>query len=187
MRPAMAAARSHEPVASQPSMTFSVTVIAGTSMKCWWIMPMPAAMASRGVWPMSGRSLKRIVPSSGATIPNRTFIRVVLPEPFSPSRPTMRPAGISRSIEWLARTEPYDFEIPRIRSIVAPCALMIAFERSGAAARVVLGRLHLDLAGRELLLDRLQLRRHRRGHHGIQRAVGRVAKLGAAGRGAVAV
>ena len=29
-------------------MTFSVTVMASTSMKCWWIMSMPAAIASEG-------------------------------------------------------------------------------------------------------------------------------------------
>ena len=30
-------------------MTFSATVKTGTSMKCWCTMPMPAAMASRGL------------------------------------------------------------------------------------------------------------------------------------------
>ena len=33
---------------SSPSMTFSVTVSTGMSMKCWWTMPMPAAIASAG-------------------------------------------------------------------------------------------------------------------------------------------
>ena len=35
-------------VGSTPSTTFSATVKTGTSMKCWWTMPMPAAMASPG-------------------------------------------------------------------------------------------------------------------------------------------
>ena len=35
-------------VDSVPSMTFSATVKTGTSMKCWWTIPMPAAMASPG-------------------------------------------------------------------------------------------------------------------------------------------
>src|SRR5215510_971184 len=150
-------------------------------------MPMPAAIASRGEWEASGRSLKWIVPSSGQTIPKRMFIRVVLPEPFSPSRPTIRPAGTSRSIERLARTEPYDFEIPRMRIIVAPCALTTSGAGSGAAARVVLGRLHLDLARRDLLLDSVQLRGDRRRHGRVQRTVGGIAKLGAAGGRVVAV
>ncbi len=34
---------------SAPSMTFSSTVKGSTSMKCWWTMPMPSAMASLGV------------------------------------------------------------------------------------------------------------------------------------------
>ena len=51
-RRARAAARSRKPadrvVCSWPSMTFSATVKTGMSMKCWWTMPMPAAIASPG-------------------------------------------------------------------------------------------------------------------------------------------
>ncbi len=64
-----AASRSRDPakpVSSLPSITFSATVKTGTSMKCWWTMPMPAAMASPGpvkdwtspsrtIWPSSAR------------------------------------------------------------------------------------------------------------------------------------
>ena len=35
-------------VCSLPSITFSATVKGGMSMKCWWTMPMPAAIASPG-------------------------------------------------------------------------------------------------------------------------------------------
>ena len=38
-------------VVSSPSITFSVTVKTGTSMKCWCTMPMPPAMASLGNGP----------------------------------------------------------------------------------------------------------------------------------------
>ena len=34
---------------------FSVTVWVGTSVKCWWTMPRPAAMASRGERKSTGR------------------------------------------------------------------------------------------------------------------------------------
>ena len=47
----LASARSSvpaKPVVSLPSMTFSATVKTGMSMKCWWTMPMPAAIASPG-------------------------------------------------------------------------------------------------------------------------------------------
>src|SRR4029077_10763935 len=47
-------------------------------------------------------------------MPNRIFIKVLLPEPFSPSRPTIDPAATVRSIPTLACTGPYDLEIPRI-------------------------------------------------------------------------
>src|SRR5215475_11745620 len=150
-------------------------------------MPMPAAIASRGEWPTNGRPLNTIVPASGGTIPKRMFISVVLPEPFSPRRPTMRPGATSRSIERFACTEPNDFEIPCMRSIVAPCTLVKVGEGSDAAARVFLDGLDLEVAGGDLLLDRLQLGRDRRGHRGIERAVGGVAEIGAAGRRVVAV
>ena len=88
---ATAARRSQRPAARQPSITLSATVMASTSMKCWWIMPMPAAIASPGVWSESSRPLKMIPPLSGAIIPNRIFIKVLLPEPFSPRRPTIWP------------------------------------------------------------------------------------------------
>ena len=105
-REATTAGASQRPSSRQPSITFSVTVIAGTSMKCWCTMPMPAAMASRGERTWSGRPLNAMAPASAATIPNRMFISVVLPEPFSPSSPTMRAAGTVRSTERLARTAP---------------------------------------------------------------------------------
>ena len=52
-------------VGSTPSMTFSATVNTGTSMKCWWTMPMPAAMASPGRWNGRAAPSMRISPSSG--------------------------------------------------------------------------------------------------------------------------
>src|SRR5207253_3241026 len=54
----------------------------------------------------SGRSWTVIVPASGLTSPNSTFIRVVFPEPFSPRSPRMVRGGTTRSIPRLARTEP---------------------------------------------------------------------------------
>ena len=69
-----------------PRVTFSATVNTGTSMKCWCTMPMPAAMASFGESELVGFPSSRISPSSGCSSPYSTFIRVVLPAPFSPSR-----------------------------------------------------------------------------------------------------
>ena len=44
---------------------FSVTVWVGTSAKCWWTMPMPAAIASRGERRSIGSPKTRISPASG--------------------------------------------------------------------------------------------------------------------------
>ncbi len=52
-------------VDSTPSMTFSVTVKTGTSMKCWWTIPIPAAIASPGSLKTTGFPSMRISPSSG--------------------------------------------------------------------------------------------------------------------------
>src|SRR5260370_11793541 len=155
-------------------MTFSVTVMAGTRMRCGWMMPIPAASAWRGVWPSSRRPSNSMLPASGRTMPKRTFIRVVFPEPFSPRRPTMRWAGTMSSISRFARTEPNDFEMPVMRSIVAPALL-----RLGAAASVLLHGLHLQLSRGEFLLEAVQLGGHARGHCWGDRALRRVAQVGA--------
>ena len=57
----------------------------------------------------SGRPSNVIVPASARTMPNSTFISVVFPEPFSPSRPTIRPAGTERSMPRFARTARYGY------------------------------------------------------------------------------
>ena len=51
-------------VDSTPSMTFSVTVNTGTSMKCWWTIPIPALIASPGSRKATGEPSTRISPSS---------------------------------------------------------------------------------------------------------------------------
>ncbi len=48
---------------------FSATVMTGMSMKCWWTMPMPAAMASFDERMVTGRPSTRISPESGRVRP----------------------------------------------------------------------------------------------------------------------
>jgi len=50
-------------------MTFSATVKTGTSMKCWWTMPMPALIASFGESKVTGSPSIRIWPSLGSKRP----------------------------------------------------------------------------------------------------------------------
>ena len=85
-------------VSSMPSVTFSATVNTGTSMKCWCTMPMPAWMASAGEVNRCGFPSSRISPSSGCSRPYSTFIKVLLPAPFSPSSAWIWPCSTVRSM-----------------------------------------------------------------------------------------
>ena len=49
----------------KPKATFSATVKVSTSMKCWWIMPMPVWIATAGESMFTGEPSKVIDPSSG--------------------------------------------------------------------------------------------------------------------------
>ena len=95
-----------------PRVTFSATVNTGTSMKCWCTIPMPAAMASFGEANWAFLPSIRISPSSGCSSPYRTFIRVDLPAPFSPSRACTWPGDTDRSIRSLATSEPNRLVMP---------------------------------------------------------------------------
>ncbi len=101
---------------STPSVTFSATVNTGTSMKCWCTMPMPAPIASLGELNTTGSPSITIWPSSGPISPYRTFISVVLPAPFSPSRAWIWPGSTTRSIWSLATREPNLLVMPRSSS-----------------------------------------------------------------------
>ena len=89
---------------SWPSMTFSVTLKTGISMKCWCTMPMPAAIASPGPLNDTGWSSMRISPSSGWYSPYSTFISVDLPAPFSPSNAWISP-GFDDEVDAVVRRE----------------------------------------------------------------------------------
>ena len=54
---------------SRPRTRFSATVKTSTSMKCWWTMPIPSAMASFGLRITTGEPSTKIWPSSGLSSP----------------------------------------------------------------------------------------------------------------------
>src|SRR5690606_37447820 len=83
------------------------------SMKCWWTMPMPAAMASARDRKVTRSPLTRISPSSGRCIPYRIFISVDLPAPFSPTTACTWPAATLSSMSLLATTPGNRLVIPR--------------------------------------------------------------------------
>src|SRR5215469_3324747 len=76
-------------------------------------MPILARIASLGELMATGWSSSRISPSSGCMSPYSTFISVVLPAPFSPSRARISPGWTTRSIWSLATRLPKRFVIPR--------------------------------------------------------------------------
>jgi len=82
---------------------------------------MPSAIASCGEWIETGRPLTYISPASGRYSPESMFIKVVFPEPFSPSSARISPLNTVRSMSWLATIEPKPFVSPF--SSIAGCAL----------------------------------------------------------------
>src|SRR5438093_7323626 len=100
-------------VVSMPSITFSVTVNTGTSMKCWWTIPRPAAIASPGDPNRTGSPSIRISPSSAWYRPYRMFMSVVFPAPFSPRSAWISPSSIVRSTWSFATTPGKRFVTPR--------------------------------------------------------------------------
>src|SRR3954470_9658351 len=101
-----ASARSSRPprVGSLPRTMFSSTVKLPASMKCWWTIPMPAAMASLGLRKVTSRPSREILPSSGRCMPYRVFMSVDLPAPFSPTIAWTSPRRTRRSMSRLATT-----------------------------------------------------------------------------------
>ena len=100
-----------------PSATFSATVSVDTSMKCWWIMPIPCRIAAAGDVIATGSPCSRISPSSGLYRPYSTRISVLLPAPFSPRSVCTSPARTSKSTRSLASTPGNRFVMPRISSM----------------------------------------------------------------------
>ena len=78
-------------VGSTPRMMLSSTEKHSTSLKCWWTMPMPSALASLGSLMDTSTPSFLMMPSSGWYRPNSTLISVDLPAPFSPSRAWISP------------------------------------------------------------------------------------------------
>src|SRR5919199_1438275 len=157
-------------VDSAPSMTFSATVSGATSMKCWWTMPMPRAIALRGeskctTWPSS-----RIWPSSGEVNPYSTFMSVVLPAPFSPNSASTSPGNNSRLTWSLATSPPKRLTTPRasrIGGLLADIRLPVSRGRHGSAYRASHhdDREHVRQEADDLErhVDALQLHRRRNG------------------------
>src|SRR6201996_7153173 len=128
---------------------FSATVITRTSMKCWWTMPIPRAIAADGEPISTGWPSTRISPSSGLYRPYRTDISVDLPAPFSPSSAWTSPGITSKSTRSLATTEPNFFVIPLSSSAGGVDGVTAGYDRRSGLL-VLDDRRGLDLAGLHL-------------------------------------
>src|SRR3954453_3051607 len=97
----------------RPRNRLSATVIDGTSVKCWWTMPIPARLAAIGSGISIPAPVSRIVPALGWWMPARMFISVDLPAPFSPQMTCTSPGRTSRSTCASATFPPKDLAMPR--------------------------------------------------------------------------
>ena len=102
----------------RPRTTFSATEFDCTSIKCWWIIPIPCEIASWGEWKATRLSLRRISPPSGRYKPAKTFINVLLPAPFSPNSACTCPSRQTKSTWSIASTPGKRFTIARISKAV---------------------------------------------------------------------
>ena len=89
---------------SSPRITFSVTVNGSTSTKCWWTMPIPCWIATRGEEILTSSPFTTIRPSSAGYIPYSTRMSVDFPAPFSPIRAWTSPARSSSETSSFATT-----------------------------------------------------------------------------------
>src|SRR5918994_331904 len=155
---------------SRPSTRFSATVNTSTSMKCWCTMPIPASIASPGLRLTCGTPSMVIMPSSGCSSPYRTFIRVDLPAPFSPSRQWISPGTMSRSMASLATSDPNRLVIPRRQRPVPASAagdVPRAISVPKLSLRLGLG-LDLDLAADDVRLQGVELGLELGGHLAVE-------------------
>ena len=84
-------------VISRPRKMLSTTDRLGHRLSSWWTMATPWATASVVEAKAMGSPSSSMVPEVGGWTPERIFMRVDLPAPFSPMRATTSPARISKS------------------------------------------------------------------------------------------
>ena len=82
---------------SRPRKMLAATLSSGTRLSSWWMMATPARSASRTPAKRTGAPSIRISPSSAGWTPERIFISVDLPAPFSPTSACTSPARRSKS------------------------------------------------------------------------------------------
>ncbi len=84
------------PVISRPMKMLSRTLRFGASESSWWMIEMPWSRASVEEENVTGLPSRMISPEVGWITPERIFIRVDLPAPFSPKSVVTRPRWMSK-------------------------------------------------------------------------------------------
>src|SRR5688572_6660005 len=122
-------------------------------------MPIPSRMAARGPGIATTDPSSAIVPASGWTNPNRQFISVDLPAPFSPTSACTSPRRIWRSTASSASSDPNRLVIPCISTAGAgPAAATWSFiDGVGGRRRSFELAVGDDLAADDAGLDLLEL------------------------------
>ncbi len=101
---------------SRPILMFSVMVKPGMSMNSWCTIPMPYSIASCGARMAAGCPPISTVPSKPPVewmtgMPNRMFISVDLPAPFSPMSAWISPGLTARETSLSTRLPKYSLEM----------------------------------------------------------------------------
>ena len=74
----------------------SRTLMFGARLSSWWMIEMPRSRASAADEKVTGAPSSAISPELGFTTPDRIFISVDLPAPFSPNSVVTLPRWMSK-------------------------------------------------------------------------------------------
>ena len=91
---------------SRPMKMLSRTDRFGASDSSWWMMEIPRSRASLALAKATGLPSSTIWPDVGWITPDRIFISVDLPAPFSPNRVVTWPRWMSKFTPFSAWTWP---------------------------------------------------------------------------------
>ena len=106
-------------VFSRPMKMLENTSRFSARARSWYRVSMPSVSASAGLAIFTSLPWKRIWPSSGWYTPEIILIRVDLPAPLSPRRPTTSPGNTCMSMRSTAVRPPNRFVSPRTSSIAS--------------------------------------------------------------------
>ncbi len=104
------------PRSSRPMKMLSRTLRLGARLSSWWMIEMPRPRASAAEAKATRSPSSSMLPEVGATTPDRIFISVDLPAPFSPNSVVTLPRWMSKFTPRSAWVLPYDLTMSRAAS-----------------------------------------------------------------------